>query len=186
MFSRRGILGLFSGLLSWFAAKKVVVAESTVTAVTPHPVEGYIQLPDWCPPGWVPLMGQNISKEQFPHLFEIKKLPNGHRYLPPFHGLEIGPLPFRPPTVPTELQAYGWVDRLTKLPRKEADTRILVHCMAANPQIASNKRIYEPGFCTAMVIERKQFEDFYGPIEKSSVGLFYNGYQVLDHHNHHA
>lgn len=187
MFSRRGILGLFSGLFSWFAVKKVTAAKpEPITALTPHPAEGYIQIPDWCPPGWIPTLGQSISKEQFPHLFgaTIHKRKNGSLfwYKPPFHGLEIAPLPDRSPVIPTDLQAYGWQDRLTQSPRKEPDTRVAVHLIAAQPQVWPNGKVSQAGFHTTILVERSQFEAFYGLIEKPGSGLFYNNYEVLEHY----
>ncbi len=191
MFSRRGILGLFGGLLSWFTAKKVVVAEPVITAVAPHPAEGYIQLPDWCPEGWVPMMGQNICKEQFPYLFEpnkaVRKNGSAFQYLPPFHGLEIAPLPIVTPTVPSDSQDFGWVDRLTYLSRKEKDNKIVVYCMSTKPLVSSNGRVWQAGFCAAVIVtDRDKFEEFYGTIKNGGPSPLYVGEPVLEHYPFHG
>lgn len=186
MFSRRGILGLFGGLFSWFVAKKVVAEPIVELQTLDHVLpEGFIPLPDWCPEGFVPMLGQNIAREQFPALFEpaefVRKNGSKGRYLPPFHGLEIAPLPNSQPTIPTELQAHGYIDRLTRVSRRHADTKIVVHVMAAKPQVTSNGRVCQAGFSAALAVEREKFEAFYGPIEgPSKIGMFYNGYEVLE------
>jgi hypothetical protein len=67
--NRRGFL---TGLVSALAAPLVVRAENLM------PLRGIkvpldYEVPEWCPPGWIPASGQTLHRLQFPELHAIYK-----------------------------------------------------------------------------------------------------------------
>src|SRR5436309_290122 len=126
MFTRRSVVGLFGGLLAWLTGK----ARAKEPAVRDTLVMGNFRpyMPDWCPQGFIPLMGDEISKEHFPQLFLPEKMPNGRTYYPPFFGCtDTVRLSKNMPAVPNEVAAHGFMGNLTQIKREKPDTRVNVH-----------------------------------------------------------
>ena len=67
MLSRRGLFGVLTGLV----AAPLVVKANVLMPLRGVKVLPDIEIPTWCPRGWVPAMGQTVSKWQFPELYRV-------------------------------------------------------------------------------------------------------------------
>jgi hypothetical protein len=68
-----------AGIGALFVAPAIIKAESLM------PIRSYeLPVPDWCPPGWLPLDGREISKKFYPDLYRAYE----HMRLPMTVGLE--------------------------------------------------------------------------------------------------
>jgi hypothetical protein len=66
MLTRRGIFGVLTGLV----AAPLVVKANVLMPLRGVKVPPDLEIPSWCPHGWVPAMGQTVSKFQFPELYK--------------------------------------------------------------------------------------------------------------------
>lgn len=97
MISRRGVLAFLTGAV---AAPLVVKADSLMKLRGVIMPQTFIDVPSWCPAGWIPADGRTISRFQFPELYEVFK----HQRM---YGAEAGDNFRLPSTFPMiEYNAY--------------------------------------------------------------------------------
>ena len=166
MLSRRAILGLLSGALAWLTGSKLVVAEKAFVPVQ-FPPE---RIPSWCPKGWMPVMGQKLTKEQYPFLFTVREQGPKKNFVPIYYGLNEAVLPKAIPVPMSDLKKFGWLDNLTQVPRKEPDDRVDVLLISTEPQVWTNGKVSPAGMHTNFAVHKKDFEDFYGTIPAKPSG----------------
>lgn len=169
--NRRSFLGFFSGIVAWLTTTKVEGVAAFV--VTPKK-----EIPDWCPDGWIPLMGQTITKDKYPHLFTVRKQAGRDKFIPVYYKQDEVKLPKIQPSVLSAVRALGWQDNLTRIIRSSPDTRVGVCCMSTKPLQWSNGRPAPAGFMNTFLVERAEFEKFYGPIlEDNKMHMWYSSYE---------
>lgn len=174
MIGRRLFLKLFGGLLSLAVVQKVAVIEAVAKTVT-----NQLKLPSWCPYGFIPEVGQQISAEQYPELFE-----KDGKYTPPYHGRKAVKLPYSVKWLETldPVKRAGFIDNLTRLPpTQKLDDCVRVGLIAATKQIAPNGRVLKPGWSADIMVERDDFLKAYpgltpkGPLSNPA-WVAYDGY----------
>lgn len=127
---RRGFVG---GLLSLLASPAIVRAASLMPVKA---IDLGIMLPSWCPPGFVPKVGQTISASQFPGLFNKTDW-----FYPPYMGRKKAELP------------------VVVIPN--GDERVCVELLASDPQIAPNGRVLKPGWSVKAMVDSAEFAKSY-------------------------
>lgn len=163
----KGLLGTVAALFTFKTKATATVALGEPARLLP---EGFVVEPEWCPKGWIPVMGQTITPKQFPQLFEpqpIEGVP-GRTFIPPYWKQTSAILSDCRPKALTDLQKagiweYGYP--LTRHPPRE-DTHVVVKCIATEPQKWPNGRISPPGFISTTMVKKEDFEKYYGPVSK--------------------
>jgi hypothetical protein len=165
---RRGFVG---GLLSLLASPAVARAASLM------PVSAAnlgIVLPPWCPPGFVPEVGQMVKAAQLPGLFKKTDW-----FYPLYFGRKEARLPYnvvRPEPMQGHPRAYSHVDNLTRLPVAKLESRVCVGLVATAPQTSANGRVLRPGWRTNILVSPEDFAKSYpdvgpGPVNQPAVAF---------------
>lgn len=177
------------GFLALFGVAVVKPVVTVADIVAPSLPEGFVEIPKWCPKGWIPLMGQTITKEQFPALFTVVEKSNGRKFYPRYHGQNEARLEeFRPrlldameragllgfewtprdPVKPDALLEYNGLaqksyesDRLTRLPHRTND-EVVVSFLAVEDQKNARGQVFRAGFSMKSKVNRTEFEKTYG------------------------
>ncbi len=200
MWTRRLFTQALAGAFSWLVTGKLTKAEAPAPIVPLLP-DGFVAAPDWCPKGWLPVMGQTISAEQYPDLFRpntefrralIKWLYDrapvrvgrvaglaGKKWVPLFSGKDSATLETFTPIERSLLSQSGWQDQLTHVVRAP-DNKVIVQVMAVEHQRHANGRPYPAGFQSTIIVDKDDFERAYGsvlPHQGGSDGMYYSGYE---------
>lgn len=148
MFSRRTFLKLFGSVAALFAAPKLL----PVQAATSLP-----KVPEWLPKGFIPLVGQIITKEEYPDLFN-----RDGKYIPPYWKAKKVTLPveIKWPKDRDLATRAGFQDSLTNVPRP-LDNRVFVTLMSTEPLKWSNGKLARPGFTTVLAVDESEFLRYY-------------------------
>ncbi len=155
----------------------LAVAKPELAEALPEPVVDLVTIPDWCPKGFLPMLGQKITPKQFPGLFEPMKLASGRDFYPIFWSKPFGIvtelpvneiLDFREPKLDENGKLMLTEDK-RRLVYTEAVDGVGVALIATEPFRWSNGSIAPPGFQHNIIVAKTDFEKFYGPITESKV-----------------
>jgi hypothetical protein len=180
MLLRRTFLKGLASLFSFLLPSKIVAALPRPEPDAQPP--GFIDLPDWCPPGWVPQLGQIITKEQFPFLFDAEPgVPQRgrRRYLSPFFGKTEAGLNNVWPHLANEIRRSGYQDHYTRIMRTGPDNRVPVALMATRAQCNACGKVFPAGFQFTILVEQEDFEKFYGPLEPGPKNAYGADFQAF-------
>jgi hypothetical protein len=178
MFRRTFLKGLL-GTISALFITKVKAVDEAIAVAEPVLDEGFVSVPDWCPKGWLPVMGQTITPKQFPNLFERQTIEglNGRSFVPMFWKKSTGTLSEMRPRALTDLERDGYFPqtdvRLTRYQPRD-DTYVTVNVISTEPQKWPGGRVSPPGFYSMLRVRREHFEKYYGEIDAPSLDETYS------------
>jgi len=152
--------------LSFLPALAVVKPE--IVGALPKLEDDLVPIPDWCPKGFLPILGQKITPKQFPGLFESMKLGNGKTFYPIFWNKPYGiveDLPikeilnFKEPKL-DENGSLIIKDR--RILYEVVGDLVCMSIIATESFRWPNGSLIPPGFHDKLVIDKNKFEAFYG------------------------
>lgn len=162
---RRTMLKALSGLAAFTIAKPQIVNAEKAIEVLPE--SNLVSIPDWCPKGFIPMLGQKITPEQFPGLFEPTKLANGRDFYPIFWRKKFGILEELPVKEILDFQQPKLdedghiIIKDRKIVLEEVGDIVSIAIIAVEPFRWSNGAIAPPGFQDKITVSKDKFESFY-------------------------
>ncbi len=150
----------------------LAVVKPEIVEAFPKPEADFIKIPDWCPKGFLPMLGQKITPKQFPGLFESMKLMD-RTFYPVFWKREfaiVEPLPikeilnFREPKLDKDGKL---IIEDNKVAYNVEQDVVCVTIIATESFRWPNGSLAPPGFQDKLRIAKAEFEKFYGPIKDS-------------------
>lgn len=165
---RRTLLKAVSGIAAFAVFKPKLADAEKVIEVLPD--NDFVRIPDWCPKGFLPILGQRVTPKQFPSLFEPMKLSNGKTFYPIFWGKPYGiveDLPIK------EILSYkepsfdkdgNFIIKDGRILYEVVGDMVFMSIIATEP-FRWNGSLIPPGFHDKLVIEKDKFEAFYGKKE---------------------
>lgn len=190
--TRRYFVKAFSAVVALLSTKPVEVfaAPAPVVVKPEQPIikVPFVDVPDWCPKGFLPVMGQTVGPEQFPLLFapdaDALKIKPKWRAL--FQGKQSVTLDKSVRQL-TMIQMAGWQDNYTRTLPLDPD-QIHLSLIAVDHMKRSNGKPMLAGFYINVIVSREKFEVTYGeaPIvtsgqvtKRAMYSDGFNGYETI-------
>lgn len=165
---RRNFLKVLSGLAALVVVKPQIANAEKAIEVLPE--DSLWAIPDWCPKGFVPMLGQKVTSKQFPALFEPTELANGRYFYPPYWGKKFGILEELPIkeilnfTQPKLDEDGHIIIKDRKLVLEEVGDFMSIPIIAVEPFRWPNGHVAPAGFIDKIMVEKSKYATFIGSV----------------------